>query len=583
MKYLILPVLLILSLKVSSQITVDFEKYYGGTSDDYSVEVKQTIDGGYISVGQTTSNGYDFYVVKTDAVGDTSWTKTLGGTDEDWGYSVEQTTDTGYAVFGWTKSYGAGDFPDFYLIKLDVSGNTQWVKTPADGGVEYGYTIHQTSDGGYAMVGSQCVYGPCNFNGFFVKTDINGDTLWTKVYGGNQNESVQDFVQTSEGGYALGGYTESYGSGGKDFYFIRTDSIGDTLWTKTYGGANDDEIESIRQTADSGYIIFGRTKSFGAGSDDFYLIKTNPSGDTIWTKTYGGSGSEKGKTVQQTSDGGYILIGQTQTYATFLSAICLIKTNSSGDILWTKVFSGKEAAYGRYVEQTADGGFILSGSTLSMASFQNEVILIKLTDTSCTDTGSSFSITECGSYTWNSITYTSSGTYTDTIPNTVGCDSVMTLNLTINTVDTSVTTSANSLTANATVATYQWLDCNNNYATISGEINQTFTTTVTGNFAVAVEKSGCTDTSSCYNSTVTEIIESSKYNKFSVYTNPTNGLFIIERVKAGNKSFEITDITGKVVKKGNLTNKQTTIDLSKNDNGVYLLKVEGQTIQLVKQ
>lgn len=198
-------------------------------------------------------------------------------------------------------------------------------------------------------------------------------------------------------------------------------------------------------------------------------------------------------------------------------------------------------------------------------------------------TSSSQTITACNSFTWNSNTYNVSGTFIDTIPNTLGCDSIITLNLTINTSDTSVTTSANSLTANAISATYQWLDCNNNYAVISGETNQTFTPTVDGNYAIEVTQSGCTDTSSCYIVIVTGIFENVENKAFSIYPNPTSGMFKIKLKTAEKTPFEIADISGKIVQTGNLTNKLTFIDLSKYDNGVYMLTIDKQTIKLIKQ
>jgi len=185
-----------------------------------------------------------------------------------------------------------------------VFSQQRWERTYGGPNVEWGYSVQQTSDGGYIVAGYSGSFPV--FGIYLLKTNASGDTLWTRTYGGlswDQGNSVQ---QTSDGGYIVAGYTHSFGhaNGWADVWLIKTNASGDTLWTRTYGGTNGDQGYSVQQTSDGGYIIAGWTNSFGAGGYDVYLIKANASGDTLWTKTYGGTNDDYGNSVQQTSDGG---------------------------------------------------------------------------------------------------------------------------------------------------------------------------------------------------------------------------------------------------------------------------------------
>ncbi|KKK64030.1 hypothetical protein LCGC14_2988330, partial [marine sediment metagenome] len=289
---------------ISAQIT--FEKTYGGSNQDYGSSVEQTTDGGYIIAGRTSSfdiaNG-DVYLIKIDSIGDTIWTKTYGWIAADYGYSVQQTIDGGYIVAGETGA-------DFYLIKTNAIGDTLWTKAYGGLSGEYGYSVQQTTDSGYIIAGFSNV--AFNNDVYLIKTTSLGDTVWTKLYGGNFSDQGNSVKQTTDGGYIIVGNTSSFGAGNADVYLIKTNSVGDTIWTKTYGGIWDEWGYSVRQTTDSGYIIVGYTDIFG--DDDVYLIKTNSVGDTLWTKTYDGTSTEVGYSIQQTIDGGYIIVGETKSF-----------------------------------------------------------------------------------------------------------------------------------------------------------------------------------------------------------------------------------------------------------------------------
>jgi len=313
-----------------AQIT--FERWYGGTSSDEGYSVAQTSDGGYIVAGRTISFGAGFgdvYLIKTDANGDTLWTRTYGGTDWDDGRSVAQTFDGGYIIAGWTESYGVGPF-DVYLIKTDSSGDTLWTRTYGGVGYDWGFSVAQTSDSGYIISGMTDSYGAGSSDVYLIKTDTNGDTLWTRTYGGTYWDMGESVAQTSDSGYIIAGKTLSYGAGHEDVYLIKTDFLGDTLWTRTYGGTLWDAGNSVGQTFDGGYIVTGYTYSYGVDSGDVYLIKTDANGDTIWTRTYGGTSSDGGYSVVQTSDGGYIISGWTNSYGAGSDDVYLIKTDANG-------------------------------------------------------------------------------------------------------------------------------------------------------------------------------------------------------------------------------------------------------------
>jgi len=362
-------------------IDTAWTRTYGGTSWDEGYSVQQTTDGGYIVTGYTSSygaGGKDVYLIKTNSSGDTLWTRTYGGIYSDIGRSVQQTTDGGYIIAGETESFGQGyeGYSDVYLIKTNSLGDTLWTRTyrETNWDNEKGYSVQQTTDGGYIVAGYTESHGR---DIYLIKTDSAGNTLWTKTYGRYVSDRGYSVQQTTDGGYIIAGAGDDY----YDVYLIKTDSAGNTLWTKTYGGVYDDEGYSVQQTTDGGYIIAGATDNYY----DIYLIKTDSAGDTLyhsgWTKTYGGTDWtdwDVGYSVQQTTDGGYIVAGYTDSYGAGGEDVYLIKTIASGDSFWTKTYGGSENDRGYSIQQTTDGGYIVAGWTDSYGAGGKDVYLIKI-------------------------------------------------------------------------------------------------------------------------------------------------------------------------------------------------------------
>jgi len=357
-----------------------WEKTIGDIYEDEGSSVQQTSDGGFIITGLTASfgNWFDVYLIKTDSSGNRQWQNTFGGGDFDIGRSVQQTSDGGFIIAGLTRSFGAG-MSDVYLIKTYSSGNPQWQKTFGGSYSDSAYSVQQTTDGGYIIAGY--IYSFTTFWGldvYLIKTDSAGNSLWQKTIGGSKSDYGCSVQQTSDGGFIIAGYTNSFGAGGYDVYLIKTDSSGNSQWQKTFGGSGDDYGYSVQQTTDGGFIIAGSTESFGAGKNDVYLIKTDSAGNLIWQKTFGVSDDDKGYSVQQTSDGGYIIAGETNSFGAGYNDVYLIKTDSAGNLLWQKTFGGNEYDSAGSVQQTSDVGYIIAGYTYSFGAGSSDVYLIKV-------------------------------------------------------------------------------------------------------------------------------------------------------------------------------------------------------------
>jgi hypothetical protein len=354
------------------QLTIaSFSVTFGGSGDEEGYSVQQTSDGGYIIAGSTTSygaGGEDAWLIKTDASGNRVWSKTYGGTGYDYACSVQQASDGGYVVTGSTDSRGAGG-TDVWLIKTDASGDEVWDRTFGGTGWDEGSSVQQASDGGYIITGWTESYAPPSPEVWLIKTDAWGSKMWDKTFGGANDREGNSVRQTSDGGYIITGVT---GPSDDSVWLIKTDASGNKVWDKTFGGAGS-VGNSVRQTSDGGYIITGCTESYGADYIDVLLVKTDSSGNLVWDKTFGGPGDDRGESVQQTSDGGYIIAG----YASGGDYVWLVKTDADGNWVWDKTFGGTGFGVGYSVQQTSDGGYVVAGYTHPHAGGNYDMWLIK--------------------------------------------------------------------------------------------------------------------------------------------------------------------------------------------------------------
>jgi hypothetical protein len=320
---------LLMAVSATTAYAQQGAKTYGGAGDDYANSIQQTSDGGYIVAGYTQSFGAgftDFWALKLDASGQVVWQKTYGGGNDEVANSIQQTSDGGYIVAGWTRSFGAGG-PDLWALKLDASGQVVWQKTYGGGNDEVANSIQQTSDGGYIVAG---LSGSSDF--WVLKLDASGQVLWQKTYGGGGLDYAYSIQQTSDGGYIVAARTFSFGAGNWDVWALKLDASGQVLWQKTYGGGDLDEARSIQQTSDGGYIVAGSTFSSGAGQADFWVLKLDGNGNVVWQKTYGGGDLDYGYSIQQTSDGGYIAAGWTRSFGAGGFDFWVLKLDGNGDI-----------------------------------------------------------------------------------------------------------------------------------------------------------------------------------------------------------------------------------------------------------
>jgi len=376
----ILLIFIFVVLLVYPNVAQTWFRHYGGFSSDIARSIQQTSDGGYIVAGQTDSYTYgnsDFAIYRLDSNGNKIWFKHYGGTSLDSAYSIQQTSDGGYIVAGQTESYTHGG-TDFAIYKLNSSGNKVWFKHYGGASSERAYSIQQTSDGGYIVAGYTGSFTHGNNDFAIYKLNSSGNNIWFKHYGGANNDDAHSIQQTSDGGYIVAGYTGSFTHGNNDFAIYKLNSSGNKIWFKHYGGIGDDNGLSIQQTSSGGFVVAGHTYSYTHGGYDFGIYKLDSSGNQVWFKNYGGINNDHGSSIQQTSDGGYIVAGETWSYTYGSNDFAIYKLNSSGNKVWFKHYGGTSSDKANLIQQTTDGGYVVAGDTWSYSYGNNDFAIYKL-------------------------------------------------------------------------------------------------------------------------------------------------------------------------------------------------------------
>ncbi len=373
---------------ILSDTTVElvWEQTFGGISHERASMLIQTIDGGFVVFGVVESFGAgytDLWLVKTDASGQHEWNRTIGAASWDQNaHSILQTADSGFLLAGNTYSYGAGN-ADYWVVKTNSTGHPIWNSTFGDSQHNLLYASTPSSDGGVLLAG----YNDVEESTWIVKANTTGHHLWNRTLAGFT--VVNSVIQTLDGGYLFAGETGGYSA--TDFFMVKTDMDGVYEWNASFGGSEWDVATAVIQLADGSLLLTGPTQSFtGTGNSDYWLIKTNSTGHSLWNTTFGTSKSEEVQTLIHTSDGGFLLAG-TRYVSASNHDIWLVKTDTLGQAEWNTTFGGASDDSADSVLQLSDGNYVVAGTTESWGAGASDMWLFKLklsedTTTSLPDT-----------------------------------------------------------------------------------------------------------------------------------------------------------------------------------------------------
>jgi regulation of enolase protein 1 (concanavalin A-like superfamily) len=367
--------LLIISIALG-QSNERWIRTFGGGGYEVGLSIQETLDGGYIVAGKAENPGEeliaDALLIKMDMIGNVLWARTYGGYEDDGAHSVCLTNDGGYILAGYTRSYGNGSY-DVWLIKTDAGGDTLWTRTYGGGRSDEGNYVQQTSDGGFFVAGYTESFG-VGGDAWIIRTDSKGDTLWTRTYGGPYSDKAYSAQITSDNRFAvIGGYIGNSGS----VWLLLLNAEGDSVWTQRYPQGASTKGLSLQQTDDNGFIITGETILSTELKRDMLLIRTNATGQSLWTRTYGGQENDTGCFVEINTDGGFVISGYTESYGAGSYDAWLIRTNAIGDTLWTHTYGGSSLDNGTCVRVLSDGGYVFTGSTYSYDKGGGDLWLIR--------------------------------------------------------------------------------------------------------------------------------------------------------------------------------------------------------------
>ena len=360
----------------SDPVDTVWTRTYGGDRGDGGNAVLQTPDGRFTVFGNTWSFGagqQDVWLLRLDESGDTLWTRTYGTSSIEQIIYGEQTPDGGYIMSG--AGGEQGQPAALLLIKTDSLGDTIWTRLVPE---SFAYWLAQTPDSGYFVVGGTTRNGPMMEDGYIVRFDANGESLWTKTYTGSGHDFFWSVQPTSDGSYVVAGMTSSFGAGGGDAWLLKVNQSGETLWSRTYGGVGSEYGFEAQETPDRGFILVGCTNSYGPSPGwNLYVVKTDSVGDTVWTRTYGRDLDDCAWSVELCDVGGYVVLGYTDYSNGTVGDMWLLRLDANGDTLWTRSFGGSGCEIGYWLSTANDGGYVLTGWTSTNSSGSCDLFIVR--------------------------------------------------------------------------------------------------------------------------------------------------------------------------------------------------------------
>ena len=624
-------------VKLNSSGAIEWQNTIGGSGEDYLYSIQQTTDGGYILGGESWSGisgdkteaswgSSDYWVVKLNSSGAIEWQNTIGGSSTDYLYSLQQTSDGGYILGGWSQSGLTGDKTeasmggsDYWVVKLNSSGAIEWQNTLGGGGEDKLYSLQQTTDGGYLLGGhsysgisgdkTEVPLGGSDY--WVVKLNSSGAIEWQNAIGGSSEDFLLSFQQTTDGGYILGGYSSSGISGvkneallgGYDYWVVKLNSSGVIEWQNTIGGSSDDYLLSLQQTTDDGYILGGYSISgisgdkteTSLGGYDYWVVKLNNSGAIELQNTIGGIGNDYLRSLQQTTDDGYILGGysisgisgdKTETSLGFydywvvklegdctpITEICNTLDDNCNGLIDDGVVETISISAGGATTFCQGGSVILtaSHSGTSLQWKKNGVNISGATSLNYTATQkatySCQTTSICG-------TATSTGIYVNVNKNPAA-------SITAGGATTFCAGGSVTLTEFPSAGcSYQWYK---GALLVGGATSTTYTATVSGNYKCRVIKTA----TGCYknSNTITVSVpckEGEVIKDINIYPNPASEYLIVEYAGVDAGTIEIVNMAGQLLHACNINSALTEIDIRNFAQGMYFLKFNSMGTEII--
>ena len=357
-----------------------WEQAYGGPNKDWAYAMTGTADGGLCTAGRTASKGAgleDVWLVRLDGDGNRLWDKTFGGPAIDRARAIIETRDGGLLVAGATESKGAGEF-DVWALKLDASGERLWDRTFGGTATDWASAVVETRDGGFAL-GAYTQDSPgAPYDFWIIKLDDKGELIWERRYGGVETDWINGITETRDGSLVAVGHTESKGAGQADFWVVKLAADGELLWDRSFGGRDSDYASTVTAARDGGVIVGGMTRSVGAGGFDIRVFKLDANGAIVWDQTFGGARDDWVRAIVETRDGGHALGGYTQSQGAGLYDVWLLKLDANGQLLWERTFGGAGNEWARALVEMPDGSLALAGDTYSFGAGAADVLVMRL-------------------------------------------------------------------------------------------------------------------------------------------------------------------------------------------------------------